>query len=109
MNFTASKINSTGDYVLKVDGCEFGRLSNCEIAHVFTSSDSMLNDYIHLEADMSIPEMLAAVKVGYLNYISNMEAEHAAEAASERAYYNYIENDVESYDEMVREDMEGFS
>lgn len=109
MQFTAKKVNS--DFILKVDGCEFGRLVDCESIHIFQSSDDMLTEIVNskMEGDFSLKEMLATAKAGYLAYVTYCQAEQNAELASERAYYNHVEHDAEAYDEMVRQDMMGLT
>lgn len=107
--FTAKLNPSTGDYVLKVDGREFGRLSNCEVAHVFTSNDQRLMDNVNIEGGMSIREMLAEVKRAYNALETNDIAEAKHEQACEKAYYNTIEYDAEALAEMEMEDVMGLT
>lgn len=108
-NFTAARSGS--DFVLKVDGMVFGKLIDCEVAHIFESPDEDLNDLVcrNLAGDMSLREMLDVIKAAY-NYRADSEAsEAAAEIYAENAWLRAAEYDPEAQDEMYRDDMMGKS
>ncbi len=101
-----------GELILKADGYKFGRLYDCENAWLFEADSMELEENVNnrFEGDMTISERLAIIKEEYGFYDDNCRSEAKAEAASERSFYNYIENrNPEAFDEMVRQDMMGYT
>jgi hypothetical protein len=79
------------DFNLFVDGVQFGRLADCEVAHIFITDDERLAQYVEIEADYSIREKLAAIRAGYEAYVADIRAEMDFERASESAWLRAAE------------------
>jgi len=99
------------DFDLFVNNFHFGRLADCECAHVFVSDDEELNYYIgdYIYGDMSIREMLAAIRAGYEAFRAEQLAISDAEIRAENAWLRAAEYNAEHQDEMYREDMMGLT
>ena len=104
-NFVAKR--RTGALDLFADGFHFGSLVDCEVCHLFESSDEELVEMVNhnLEGDMSVREMLAVAKAAYLAQCANDAAIHRAESAAEGAWLRAAEYDAEAQYEMDRDDM----
>ena len=100
--FVARRAGS--DFRLFADGIEFGRLADCEVTHVFVSDDEQLAGYIQIEGDMSIREMLAAVRAGYEACHADRAAEARHEMHCEGAWLRAAEYDPEAQAEMYADD-----
>ena len=72
-NFTARRNGS--DFDLYANGFCFGRLADCETAHVFICDDERLDQHVQfrIEPDFSIREILSAIRAGYKNYLADLE------------------------------------
>ena len=66
---------SGSDFNLFADGVQFGRLADCETAHIFICDDERLDQHVQfrLEPDFSLRETLAAVRAGYEDYLTDLE------------------------------------
>lgn len=81
------------DFELFADGFKIGRLADCEVCHVFESDDEEIEDYIanRIEGDMSVREMLAAVRAGYEAFDRDQASLAKAEAYAESAWLRHAE------------------
>lgn len=104
MQFTYVK--RVGELILKVNGCQFGRLFDCEVCWLY---EGTYQDEINslLAGDMSPGEMLPIIKRAYIGLNEQDASEARAEAASERAFYAQLETNEEHRLEMERDDMMG--
>jgi hypothetical protein len=110
INFTYDR--KVGELILKADGFVFGRLYDCEVTWLFEAHSLQLEEDANsrFEADFSVAEKLAAIKAAYIDYDADCRAEAKAERISEAAFYNKLENgNPEAFEEMVRQDMMGYS
>ena len=66
---------SGSDFNLFADGVQFGRLADCETAHIFICDNERLDQNVQLriQPDFSIREKLAAVRAGYEDYLADVE------------------------------------
>ena len=66
---------SGSDFNLFADGFQFGRLADCETAHIFICDDERLEQHVRwrIEPDFSIREKLTAIRAGYEAYLSDIE------------------------------------
>jgi hypothetical protein len=71
--FTARRTGS--DFDLYANGFRFGRLADCETAHVFICDDERLDQHVQfrIEPDFSIREKFSAIRAGYENYLADLE------------------------------------
>ena len=106
MDMVARISRDTGDVHLFCDGARFGRLANCEVAHVFVSDDDELDDQVNLqiEGDMSLRERLAIVRRCYEHLAESRRSENEAERLAEDAWLRAAEYGPEALAEMERED-----
>lgn len=81
MEFFAKRVGSDFTLFVRCEGyaSKIGRLADCEVTHIFESDDEELVDYVRLEGDMSIREMLVQVRLGYVA----LQARHTSEAKAE--------------------------
>ena len=93
------------DFDLFADGFKIGRLSDCEVCHIFQTEDEDLDGYVshRIEGDMSLGEMLKEVRLGYEAYREFCRLEAQAEARSENAYVRMCED---RYDPEAQRDLE---
>lgn len=91
--FFARPVRETGDYLLFCDGFQFGRLANCEVAHVFESSDEELTGRVvaALEGNMSLREMLVVIRRAYEAQCEFDRKLAASEHAAENAWLHHAE------------------
>lgn len=96
------------EMTLKADGCFFGKL----IAGKFEASSIQVEEEANalFKDGMNVADKLAIIKDVYIHYDEDCRNEAEGEAISERAFYNKLENgNPEAFDEMVRQDMMGYT
>jgi hypothetical protein len=92
--FTARRAGSDFELFCAPSRVPFGKLVDCELCYVFQSDDDRLDDAIahRLEGDMSLRELLAEVRAGYVAYDAYLAAEAEAERQTELRVEQYYEN-----------------